>query len=107
MQKTTLVKLTYLTFIVGVASYFMGHSDVLGRDAELAARYIFMASFGLFPLLLMIRVMSALALSGLSHLPVQTLASMYVFFYLVLTKEARLEWTEKISELKEIYLRAR
>lgn len=62
--------------------------------------YIYMFVFGTTPLLLMMKVISRIFLTGLKDQPVSFLENLFTLYYFLLTKEARKEWADYIEEQK-------
>lgn len=63
-------------------------------------KYIFMAGFRVTPLVIMLKIVSRIFLSGLKGRPVSFIEGMFPIYYLLLTKEARREWSDYIYEQK-------
>ena len=61
-------------------------------------RYGYALAFGVVPILLMMKVVSSIFLIGLKGQPRASIEQMFIFFYVLLTKEAREEWRSYIND---------
>jgi len=100
MKEKTLSKLTLIAFFIGLASYLATFHSPLDEEVRRVSSYVFATMFGLVPLLLMMRAVSSLFLSGMEGTSVEHLEVTYTFIYFALTKEAREKWRNKIKALK-------
>lgn len=64
--------------------------------------WVIAITFGLAPLLLMMKIISRLFLSGVKGQPLPLVEQMLIFLYLFLTVEARQEWRDYISAREKV-----
>ena len=65
------------------------------------SKYGFTVAFGLLPILTIMKIVSAVFLSGLKGQSVSHLEQVHMFYSLVLTKEAKKEWADYIEKEKK------
>lgn len=101
MSEKSLNFLIKLFLAIAVVSFFIITGDYMQDESAMEyMKYIFMVSFAVTPLLLMLKIISRLFLSGFKGRPVSFIESMFTIYYFLLTKEARKEWADYIEEQK-------
>lgn len=101
MTERTLSNLIRASLFVAVVGFISIQTSWL--DGVIPMRYtkiFFMAAFGVVPVLLMLKLISRLFLSGFRGQPLSFIENMFMLFYILLTKEAREEWQSYIDEQK-------
>lgn len=102
MSERSLNLLIKFSMLITIGSFF---SFTLGFINDATAikyiKYVFMVGFCVTPLLLILKIISRLFLSGVKGQSVLFIESIYSAYYFLLTKEARKEWADYISEQKE------
>lgn len=98
MKAATLSRLTIAFAIVGIASYVLVYGGFVDGESEYIAKHVLMVSFGAVPVLLWLKaVSSSFFLQGLCGSSLLNLETLFMIFYPVLTKEARVAWKDKIE----------
>lgn len=97
MKKSTLNRLTLVFILAGVGSYALGHGEMFDWYVANAFRNLFMVCLIVLPLLLFVRVVSAIFLPAMGGSSVQTLELVYGAVYMFLTEEARVLWVKEIE----------
>lgn len=99
MSEKSLNYLIFLFIFVFAGGLFVLPKGVLSDGSIWKyARYIHMAVFATIPLLLIIKVNSRCALIALKDRPIRFIENLFIFFYFLLTKEARKEWRDYINK---------
>lgn len=102
MSEKTLNFLIKSFLMIAVGGFFViSGSQIANTAAMKYVKYIFMVAFGITPVLLIIKMISRLFLSGFKGRPISFIENMFTIYYLVLTKEARKEWADYIEEQKQ------
>lgn len=90
-----------LTIAIAVISIFAIESGFVGNEIIIKyMKYIFMTAFGAVPLFIIIKITSALFLSGIKGRSVLFVEGMYSVLRFLLTREAKKEWADYIEEEK-------
>lgn len=101
MSEKSLNFLIFVCLLIIVIGYFVITRSLISNEVAMKYfGYIYAIPFGLAPLLLISKVVSSIFLVGLKDQPVSFLQKLYIFYYLLLTKEARKEWVNYIEEKK-------
>ena len=95
---SSLIKLSLLLTVLSFSSFTWKPID----DIEVIEFSKYSFSFGIIAtfLLIMIKLVSMLSLSGFKGQNISFIESMFSVYYIVLTKEARREWLDYIEEQK-------
>lgn len=101
MSEKNLNLLIKLSFLITIGSFLIFTMELI-QDATTIKyiNYVFMVGFGVTPLLLMLKAISRLFLSGFKGQSISFIESMFTIYYFLLTKEARKEWADYIDEQK-------
>lgn len=97
MKKSTLNILTLASFLGAILSYALGHGELLDYWAENVFKNVFMVCLIVLPILLLVRVVSAIFLPAMKGSSVQNLELVYAAAYLFLTEKARSSWAREIE----------
>jgi hypothetical protein len=101
MAEKTLNSLIVTFLLITIGGFFIITKNLITNEVAMKYfGYIYTIPFSLTPLLLISKVVSSIFLIGLKDQPVSSLEKLYFFYYLLLTKEARKEWTGYIKEQK-------
>ena len=104
MSEKTLNRLIFLSALLTIGGFFVITGNLIRNDAALKYfRYLYVLPFAMTPLLLISKLVSRIFLEGLKGQPISSMEYYYVFFYLLLTKEARTEWAGFIEASKNAY----
>lgn len=101
MTEQTLSRLIVASIVTAIIGYIAIQTEFL--DAVIPTRYlqaVFMAAFGAAPVLLMLKAISRLFLSGFKGQSLSFIEQMFSIYYLFLTIEVRAEWRSYIEEQK-------
>lgn len=101
MTERTLSNLIRASLFVAVVGFISIQTSWL--DGVIPTRYAkiaFMTAYGVVPVLLMLKLISRLFLSGFKGQKLSFIENMFMLFYVLLTKEAREEWQSYIDEQK-------
>lgn len=91
-----------LFLVVDVSGFFIINGNYIPSDVAMGYfKHVYLFVFIITPLLLMIKVVSRLFLSGFKGKSVSFIENMFVFCYFLLTKEAREEWSSYIKKKKQ------
>lgn len=86
---------------MAIIGYIAIRTEILnGVIPKIYLQTILMAAFGAAPVLLMLKVISRLFLSGFKGQSLSFIEQMFSIYYIFLTIEARAEWRSYIEELK-------
>ena len=97
-ELSTLLKIAALATILCFSIFTFELTDS-PKLIEMSS-YAFMIGLAAMVLLFFRKLLSAIALGSLKGQPVTLLEGIFPIFYLMLSKEARQEWTEHIEQLK-------
>ncbi|THF55361.1 hypothetical protein [Pseudothauera rhizosphaerae] len=101
MKEKVLSRLIHIFAIVGISSYLLAHGSYLDNESKSIANHLFGISFGVVSLSLWLKaISSSFLLEGLCSSSARNLEDFFVFFYPLLTKEARVRWKNKINAKK-------
>lgn len=102
MSEKTLNLFIKIFFMVAVSCFFVMRGGLFSDPAILKfANYLFAIVFGITPVLLLIKIVSRLFLSGFKGRSIYFIENMFSIYYLMLTKEARKEWVDYIGKQKQ------
>lgn len=101
MSEKSLNYLILVFLLITIGGYFVINSNQISNETTRKwIVYIYMFVFGTTPLLLMMKVISRIFLTGLKDQRVSFLENLFTLYYFLLTKEARKEWADYIEEQK-------
>lgn len=102
MSEKTLNFLIKAFLLIAVGSLLVMSGETMVNSPVMKyVKYIFMIAFGLTPVLLIIKIISRIFLSGFKGRPISFIENMFTLYCFVLTKEARKEWADYIEDQKQ------
>ena len=101
MSEKTLNFLINLSLVITVGSFLTFTGNLIQDPVVIEyIKYVFMVGFGFTPLLLMLKIISRLFLSGFKGQSTSFIEGAFTFYRFLLTKEAKKEWADYIEEQK-------
>ncbi|TVO58586.1 hypothetical protein [Denitromonas halophila] len=97
MTERTLSRLILAAVVIFVLSLSVSRTAMFASHASsVNLSWVIAITFALAPLLLMLKIISRLFLSGVKGQPLPLVEQMFIVCYLFLTMEARKEWRDYI-----------